>query len=103
MLTRAHSGNLVTVIFVLSTFDIASCRSPQYILILCVGENALRAGAGANPPFNMHRAFIFQGAFALATSMTVFALQGKQSRRELDEQRMQETKQDVRMVEQAIP
>ncbi|KAI0799593.1 major facilitator superfamily domain-containing protein [Irpex lacteus] len=79
-----RTGNLVTVIFVLS-------------------ENALRAGAGANPPFNMHRAIIFQGAFALATSMTVFALQGKQSRRELDEQRMQETKQDVRMVEQATP
>lgn len=51
----------------------------------------------------MRRAIIFQGAFALAASMTVFALQGKQSRRELDEQRMQETKQDVCMVEQATP
>ena len=50
----------------------------------------------------MHRAIIFEGAFALAVSALVFALEGKQRRRELDEQRMQQTKQEVALVEQTI-
>ena len=50
----------------------------------------------------MHRAIIFEGAFALSVSALVFALEGKQRRRELDEQRMQQTKQEVALVEQTI-
>ena len=70
--------------------------------LLSPGENALRAGPEADPPFNMHRAIIFEGAFALSVSALVFALEGKQRRRELDEQRMQQTKQEVVLVEQTI-
>ncbi|KAI0085553.1 major facilitator superfamily domain-containing protein [Irpex rosettiformis] len=77
------AGNLITVIFVLS-------------------ENALRAGPEANPPFNMHRAIIFEGVFALSSSVMVFALQGKQTRRELDEQRMQEARREDEIIEQVI-
>jgi MFS transporter, FLVCR family, MFS-domain-containing protein 7 len=49
-------------------------------------ENSLRAGPDADPPFNMHRALIFEGAFTLAVSATMVGLRGKQARRERDEQ-----------------
>jgi len=61
------AGNAFTVIFVLS-------------------ETALRASPDANPPLNMRRALIFNGAFIMASASFVFFLRGKQARRELDEQ-----------------
>ncbi|KAI0689392.1 major facilitator superfamily domain-containing protein [Cytidiella melzeri] len=73
------AGNLLTVLFVLV-------------------ENALRADANANPPFNMHRALVFQGALTLAVSVTILGLHGKQARRQLDEQRLEETKREVAMI-----
>ncbi|KAI0799574.1 major facilitator superfamily domain-containing protein [Irpex lacteus] len=78
------AGNLMTVIFVLS-------------------ENALRAGPSADPPLNMHQAIIFAGIIALAASVTAFGSEGKQTRRKLDEQRMQEAKEDVEMIEHVTP
>ena len=76
-------------------------RSVQYLPY--AAESALRAGHDARPPLNMHRALIFEGAFALAVSATVLGLRGKQTRRELDEQRMQEMKAEVSMTEQVVP
>ena len=49
-------------------------------------EGALRAGPDANPPNNMHRALIYQGALVCAAVVWVFGLRGKQARRELYEQ-----------------
>lgn len=63
----------------------------------CLVEGALRAGPDANPPNNMHRSLIFQGAFVCAAVAFVLGLQGKQKRRELDEQIMQEAKQGFNM------
>ena len=48
-------------------------------------EDALRAGPDANPPLNMHRAFIFQGALVCGTVASSVALRGRQARREMDE------------------
>ena len=61
------SGNLVTIIFVLV-------------------EGALRASPTADPPLNMHKSLIFNGAFILAGCCSVFFLRGKQARREKDAQ-----------------
>ncbi|KAK7461987.1 hypothetical protein VKT23_008419 [Stygiomarasmius scandens] len=54
--------------------------------IFVLVENALRAGPDADPPLNMHRALIFQGAFVMAVVFLVLLLQGKQTRKEMDEQ-----------------
>ncbi|KAI0759165.1 hypothetical protein BC629DRAFT_1738721 [Irpex lacteus] len=43
-------------------------------VILVLIENALRAGPNASPPFNMHRAFVLQGALTLAVTSLVFGL-----------------------------
>lgn len=92
----------MTVIFVLSKLHFNSI----YLFSPCstnIGENALRAGPSADPPLNMHRAIIFAGIIALAASVTAFGSEGKQTRRKLDEQRMQEAKGDVEMFERATP
>ncbi|KAJ7183293.1 major facilitator superfamily domain-containing protein [Mycena filopes] len=56
-------------------------------------QGALRAGTNGKPPLNMHRALIFNGAFVLAGSASVFILRGKQVRTELDEQMHQRSRQ----------
>ena len=53
-------------------------------------EGALRAGQNANPPLNMHRAFIFQGALVTSVVAFVYLLEGKQTRRNLDEEKREE-------------
>ena len=53
-------------------------------------EGALRAGPDANPPLNMHRAFIFQGALVTSVVAFVYLLEGKQTRRNLDEEKREE-------------
>ena len=50
----------------------------------CAVEGALRAGPDANPPLNMHRALVFQGALVCSAVVWVFGLRGTQTRRELD-------------------
>jgi hypothetical protein len=52
-------------------------------------EGALRAGPGANPPLNMRRALIFNGAVVMAISSTVFFLHGRQTRKQLDQEKLQ--------------
>jgi hypothetical protein len=41
----------------------------------------------------MRRALIFNGAFVMSTSALVFLLKGKQVRKELDEQKLQQSLQ----------
>ena len=53
-------------------------------------EGALRAGPNANPPYNMHHAIIFQGVLGMAVVASVYLLEGKQTRREQDEDKRDE-------------
>ena len=50
-------------------------------------QGALRAGPNANPPLNMRRALIFNGVVVMSCSSFVFLIQGRQARKELDEQK----------------
>ena len=68
---------------------------------MCTVEGALRAGPDANPPNNMHRALIYQGALVCSAVVFVFALRGKQARRELDEQFLHEAKHEISLGESA--
>ncbi|KAG8905723.1 hypothetical protein FRC00_013076 [Tulasnella sp. 408] len=45
----------------------------------------LRASATANPPSNLNKQLILQGAFAISLAPLVFFIKGKQVRREQDE------------------
>jgi hypothetical protein len=56
-------------------------------------QGALRAGAGANPPLNMHRALIFSGTFVLSAATLVFLVRGKQARKERDEEMQDRSRQ----------
>ncbi|KAH9979057.1 MFS general substrate transporter [Lactifluus volemus] len=60
-------GNLLSIIFILV-------------------QNALRDSDAANPPLNMHRAILFNGIVVFIVCLLVFFLDGKQARREMDEQ-----------------
>jgi len=64
------TGNLFGVMFVLS-------------------ESALRAGPDASPPLNMRRALILNGVIVMFSTCTVFLLNGRQARKEQDEQKLQ--------------
>ncbi|KAH9993244.1 hypothetical protein BJV77DRAFT_999502 [Russula vinacea] len=55
-----------------------------------VMQGALRASHEANPPQNMHRTIIFNGVWLSIVAVLVFFLQGKQTRRELDERMYEE-------------
>ncbi|KAG6813389.1 hypothetical protein H0H92_011655 [Tricholoma furcatifolium] len=48
-------------------------------------EGALRADADANPPLNMRRALIFNGAIIVTSAVSVILLRGRQARKERDE------------------
>ena len=65
-------------------------------------EGALRAGPDAHPPNNMHRALIYQGALVCAAVVFVFALRGKQARRELDERFIHEAKHEISLGESTV-
>ncbi|KAJ8472940.1 hypothetical protein ONZ51_g8182 [Trametes cubensis] len=56
-------------------------------LVFVLVENALRAGPDASPPLNMRRARIFQAALVAAVITFVYLVEGKQTRRERDEER----------------
>ncbi|KAG8770879.1 hypothetical protein FRC12_004008 [Ceratobasidium sp. 428] len=62
------AGNLLSVVFVLS-MDALRDDSPT-----------------ANPPSNMQKSLIFQACFVAAAAVSVLALKGQQSRREMDVQ-----------------
>ncbi|CDO70414.1 hypothetical protein BN946_scf184999.g55 [Trametes cinnabarina] len=61
-----------------------------FSLIFVIVENALRAGPDANPPLNMHRAGIFQGVLVTISILSVYLVEGKQTRRAQDEERRNE-------------
>jgi len=56
-----------------------------FIFILV--SNSLRAGPSANPPLNMHNTLIFVGAFGLTPAVLTQFLRGKQTRRQMDEEK----------------
>lgn len=53
--------------------------------MLCPVMSALRASDGANPPRNMHRALVFNGATICTVTASILLLRGRQRRRENDE------------------
>ncbi|KAG6850973.1 hypothetical protein H0H93_005842 [Arthromyces matolae] len=56
-------------------------------LTTSIVQGALRAGPDANPPLNMRRSLIFNGTFMMIAAASVFALRGRQVRKELDEEK----------------
>ncbi|KAF7298232.1 MFS general substrate transporter [Mycena chlorophos] len=64
-----------------------ACNGLAIIFILV--EGALRATPSANPPLNMRKALIFNGAFIMIVASSVFFLRGKQMRKVLDRQRLE--------------
>ena len=56
-----------------------------------LAQTALRAGPDANPPFNMHRALIFNGAFIMTTAFLVFFIRGREARKELDQKKLEQS------------
>nr|GAT57653.1 MFS general substrate transporter [Mycena chlorophos] len=64
-----------------------ACNGLAIIFILV--EGALRASPSADPPLNMRKALIFNGAFIMIVASSVFFLRGKQMRKDLDRQRLE--------------
>ncbi|KAI0370892.1 MFS general substrate transporter [Pilatotrama ljubarskyi] len=60
--------------------------SNMFGLIFVLAEGALRAGPDANPPLNMHRAEILQGALVAGVIVFIYLVEGKQTRRARDEE-----------------
>lgn len=81
----ARSANLLCIVFILGALSL-SFPPNQKLTIPTTVNSALRAGPDANPPLNMRRALIFQGAFLAVACASVFPLRGKQARRERDVQ-----------------
>ncbi|KAJ7783079.1 major facilitator superfamily domain-containing protein [Mycena metata] len=61
-----------------------------FAIIFILVEGALRAGPDANPPLNMRRALIFNGALVMGISASIFFLRGRQSRKQIDRERQQQ-------------
>ncbi|KIY74287.1 MFS general substrate transporter [Cylindrobasidium torrendii FP15055 ss-10] len=64
-----------------------------FCIIFVLSEGALRADASADPPYNMHRALIFNGSFLMSTSGLIFFLKGKLARKEQDIAKIQEARE----------
>ncbi|KAJ7188327.1 major facilitator superfamily domain-containing protein [Mycena filopes] len=64
-----------------------ACNGLAIIFILV--EGALRAGPDANPPLNMRRALIFNGAFVMGVAASIFFLRGRQMRKQVDQEKQQ--------------
>ena len=62
-------------------------------------ESALRAGPDANPPLNMRNGLRFHAAILCVISVLVFALKGKQTRRERDVMEAGRVERDQSVVE----
>lgn len=56
-------------------------------------ESEMAAGPDGNPPFNMRSALIMNGVIACVVCFATFFIEGKQTRRELDEKMTDETKE----------
>jgi FLVCR family MFS transporter 7 len=90
-----RSANMLCIVFVLG--QSRPFRLPHNVLALhlliyiyIAVQGALRASPTASPPQNMHATFIFNGVWASAVATLVFFLEGKQARRERDEQMYEE-------------
>ncbi|CCM00980.1 uncharacterized protein FIBRA_03028 [Fibroporia radiculosa] len=59
-------------------------------IVFVLSEGSLRAGADANPSYNMYKALIFQGVFVCTVTAFMVFVEGKQTRRALDEQAQRE-------------
>ncbi|KAI0077634.1 MFS general substrate transporter [Panus rudis PR-1116 ss-1] len=75
-LTRNANASSAVLWFAGNAFGV------MYIL----AEGALRAPDTADPPKNMHRALIFQGAFICSMVSFIFLIKGEQRRRKADEE-----------------
>lgn len=75
-LTRSAEGSSAILWFMGNLLSIA------FVLVM----DALRAGADADPPMNMHRGLIFNGAFVLASALLILLIKGEQVRKTLDEE-----------------
>ena len=73
------------------------CANPFFYMLIALrpyiylAETALRASPNANPPLNMGQALIFNGVFIVASASFIVFIGGKQARRELDEQKLQQS------------
>ncbi|KAG8887194.1 hypothetical protein FRB99_004306, partial [Tulasnella sp. 403] len=70
----------------------------MFSMIFVLISDRLKAGASANPPYNLRNTLILQGSFALAIGLTAVFIEGKQVRRELDE-RQGGTESELRTIE----
>ena len=78
-------SNVASIMFVEGSYRAPWLRLEEKLMILRNAvESALRDSPSANPPQNMHRALIFQGAFVLAVTSSIFFLKGDQARRQQD-------------------
>jgi len=84
-ITRNADGSSALMWFACNLFGV----------IFILAEGALRAGPDANPPLNMRRALIFNGTIVMTASAFVFFLHGKQTRKQVDEQKMQQSQARV--------
>jgi len=75
-LTRNSDGSSAVLWF------FANMLCIMFVLV----QGALRASPAASPPQNMHTTIIFNGVWVFTIATLVFFLEGKQARRELDEQ-----------------
>jgi len=57
-------------------------------------QGALRSGPHTNPPHHMGKALIFNGVVIMVVSSLVFLVQGRQVRKERDEQELKERNGD---------
>ncbi|KAF7364730.1 MFS general substrate transporter [Mycena venus] len=63
-----------------------------FVIVFILVEGALRAGPDASPPLNMHRALIFNGAVIMGICIAIFFLRGKQVRKQLDQEKLEESR-----------
>jgi len=76
----------------------------MFCIVFVLVQGALRASPAANPPQNMHTTIIFNGVWVSAVATLVFFLQGKQARRERDEQMYKEQgEMGTKMVVESLP
>jgi len=93
-ITRNADGSAALLWFACNLFAVV------FILV----EGALRAGPDADPPLNMRRALIFNGAIVMTAGASVFLLKGKQTRKQMDQQRAQQSRSSpARPAEPAQP
>ena len=87
LLKGTISGNGLGIVFLLGVHyyvDFDDAYSPRLAV-----QGALRDGPDADPPLNMRRALIFNGAIVATISASVVFIKGRQARKVLDEQKIE--------------